>query len=117
MENPAFISALVHQLVPLVAILFTFGMPVAIVWTVKHFQFKKRELELEAELHGREMEMRLRTLEARQAAVETALGALGGRPLPAPPPVEQRMSLLEPPATSSETAEANPTDPLRLRSR
>src|SRR5205807_2657137 len=52
MENPAFISAIVHQLVPLFAILFTFGMPVAIIWTVKHFQHKKRELELEAELHG-----------------------------------------------------------------
>jgi hypothetical protein len=115
MGDPATLSILLHNLVPIVAIVITFGFPVAIIWVVKHFQYKKRELELEAELHGREMEMRLRTLEARQAAVETALGALGGRPLPAPQ-VEQRMSLLEPPATSSETAEAK-TDPLRVRSR
>jgi hypothetical protein len=115
MGDPAALTALLDNLVPILAIVFTFGMPVAIIWTVKHFQFKKRELELEAELHGRELEMRLRTLEARQAAVETALGALGGRPLPAPP-VEQRMSLLDAPATSSETDEAQ-TDPHRLRSR
>jgi hypothetical protein len=116
MVDPATLSILLHNLVPILAILLVFGCPVALLWTAKHFQFKKRELELEAELHGREMEMRLRTLEARQAAVETALGAIGGRPLPAAP-VEQRMSLLEPPATSSETAEAKTADPHRIRSR
>jgi len=115
--DPASLSILLHNLVPIIAILFTFGCPVAIVWVLKHFQYKKRELELEAELHGREMEMRLRTLEARQAAVETALGALGGRAVGAPG-VDQRMSLLEPPATSpEESAEAKQNDPLRLRSR
>jgi hypothetical protein len=116
MGDPAAFSLLLQNLIPIVAIVITFGFPVAIIWTVKHFQFKKRELELEAELHSRELELRLRTLEARQAAVEAALGALGARPV-VPSPVEQRMSLLDPPATSSETAEAQSTDPKRLRSR
>jgi hypothetical protein len=114
--DPASLSILLHNLVPIIAIVFTFGCPVAIIWVFKHFQYKKRELELEAELHGREMEMRLRTLEARQGAVETALGALGGRTLGAQP-LEQRVSLLDAPGTSSESTEANPNDPLRLRSR
>ncbi len=115
MDN-ATLSALVHQLVPIVAILITFGCPVAIVWTVKHFKLKDRELELEAQLHSRELELRLRTLEARQGAVETALTAIGARPVGLPP-VEQRMSLLEPSSTSTESAEVQPADPQRVRNR
>jgi hypothetical protein len=113
MDN-ANLTVLVHQLVPIVAILITFGFPVAIVWTVKHFKLKDRELELEAQLHSRELELRLRTLEARQSAVETALTAIGAKPAP----VEDRVSLLEAPAvSSSETTEAKPNDPQRLRTR
>jgi hypothetical protein len=116
--DPASLSILLHNLVPIIAILFVFGMPVGIIWTLKHFSLKNRELELESQLHGRELELRLRSLEARQAAVETALTSIGAKPQVPAAPVEQRMSLLEPPAPSSgETSEANPTDPLRVRSR
>jgi hypothetical protein len=113
--DPIALQKLVMYMVPVVAILATFGAPVAIVWMVKHFKLRHRELDLEAELHGKELELRLRTLEARQAAVETALTVMGARPSPAP--VEQRMSLLEPPATSGESAEEKTADPHRVRSR
>ena len=113
--DPIALQKLVMYMVPVVAILATFGAPVAIVWMVKHFKLRHRELDLEAQLHGKELELRLRTLEARQAAVETALTVIGARPAPAP--LEERMSLLEAPATSSESAEAKPGDPLRVRSR
>jgi len=116
--DPASLSILLKNLVPIFAILFVFGMPVAIVWTAKHFNLKHRELELEAQLHGKELELRLRSLEARQVAVETALTAIGAAPPVAPPSAGQRMSLLEPPATGSEeSAEAKATDPHRVRSR
>jgi hypothetical protein len=115
MDNPAVLAILLKNLAPIFAIIFTFGMPVAVVWTIKHFKLKHRELDLEAELHGKELDLRLRSLEARQAAVESALTAIGARPLPAP--VEQRMSLLEGPASSEEAVEAKSADPLRLRSR
>jgi hypothetical protein len=107
--------AILERLIPIVAIIFTFGMPVAIIWTVKYFKLKHRELDLEASLHGKELELRLRTLEARQMAVESALTAIGARPSPAP--LEQRTALLEGPATSGETAETASDDPLRVRSR
>ena len=113
--DPIAMQKLVMYLVPIIAILATFGAPVAIVWMVKHFKLKHRELDLEAQLHGKELELRLRTLEARQAAVETALTAIGAKP--SLPPVEQRMSLLESPGTSSEPGEEKPSDPLRVRSR
>ena len=112
--DPIAMQKLVMYLVPIIAILATFGAPVAIVWMVKHFKLKHRELDIEAQLHGKELELRLRTLEARQAAVETALTAIGAKS--SLPPVE-RMSLLEPPGTSGETGEETPADPLRVRSR
>jgi HD superfamily phosphodiesterase len=34
-------------LIPIVALLAVFGMPVAIVWTVFHFRLRSRELDLE----------------------------------------------------------------------
>ena len=117
--DPIAMQKLVMYLVPIVAILATFGTPVAIVWVIKHFKLRHRELDLEAQLHGKELELRLRTLEARQAAIETALTAIGSRPVEQKAsPVEQRVSLLEPPGTSAESTEtAKTADPVRVRSR
>jgi len=118
--DPIAMQKFVMYLVPMVAILATFGTPVAIIWLIKHFNLRHRELDLEAQLHGKELELRLKTLEARQAAIETALTAIGAKSMEHAS-LEQRVSLLEPPATSasteSEEASANATDPLRLRSR
>jgi hypothetical protein len=117
--DPIAMQKLVMYLVPIVAILAVFGMPVAILWILKHFKLRHRELEVEAQLHGKELEMRLRSLEARQAAIETALTAIGSRPVEQKASsVEQRVSLLEPPGASAESTEtAKTADPLRVRSR
>src|SRR5947199_5422641 len=100
--DPATLAIVLKQLVPLFGMLFVFGMPVAIVWTAKHFKLKNRELELEAQLHGKELELRLRTLEARQAAIESAFGALGGR---FPTPLQDRPSMVETPGSSADPAD------------
>jgi hypothetical protein len=118
--DPIAMQKLVMYLVPMVAILATFGTPVAIIWLVKHFNLRHRELDLEAQLHGKELELRLKTLEVRQAAIETALTAIGAKSMEyaAASSLEQRVSLLEAPATSAESEDASQTaDPLRLRSR
>src|SRR3954463_15175767 len=103
--DPASLKYMAEILVPSIAILATFGMPVAIIWLVKHFKLRNRELDLEAQLHGKELELRLKTLEARQAAIETALTAIGAKSMEHAS-LEQRVSLLEPPATSAPTESA-----------
>ena len=118
--DPASLKYMAEILVPSIAILATFGMPVAIIWVVKHFKLRNRELDLEAQLHGKELELRLKTLEARQAAIETALTTIGAKSMEhaAASSLEKRVALLEGPATSAESADApEAADPLPLRSR
>jgi cytosine/uracil/thiamine/allantoin permease len=75
--------------------------PVSLVFINKYFKLRTRELELEAQYHAHEQEARLRALEMRQAAVESALGSLSGA---------RRSDLLEPPP-----ADALSGVPLRIR--
>src|SRR5262249_1421905 len=75
-------------------------MPAVIVFTVKHFKLRHRELELEAELHGKQTQARLSAIEARLGSLETAIGALARLP-PASSLPQERLSLLEPPPSSS----------------
>jgi hypothetical protein len=114
--DPVSLKYMAEILVPIVAILAALGMPVAIIWLVKHFKLRNRELDLEAQLHGKELELRLKTLEVRQAAIETAVTAIGRTTPVEAPPAQQRVSLLEGPATSAEPT-AETADPLRVRSR
>src|SRR5207253_11367013 len=91
--DPAQLSIIMHGLGPAIAALGIFAMPVAIIYTIKHFKLRHRELELEAELHGKQIQLRLQALEARMGAIEAALGALRrGRSS-----VQERATLLEPP--------------------
>ena len=91
--DPAQLSIIMHGLGPAIAALGIFAMPVAIIYMIKHFKLRHRELELEAELHGKQTQLRLQALEARMGAIESALGALG----PARSSVQERTALLEPP--------------------
>ena len=91
--EPAQLAILAKALVPIFAVLIVFGMPVVILFTLKHFKLRHRELELEAELHGKQTQLRLQALEARLGAIEAALGALG----PARSSAQERTALLEPP--------------------
>ena len=112
--DPATLTALAEALVPAFGVLVCFGLPVALVFTVKHFKLRHRELDLEAELHGKQTQNRLAALEARLGSLETALGALARLPAASSLP-QERLSLLEPPPASSEEPEQ--PDPQRLRSR
>jgi hypothetical protein len=105
-------AILVKALAPVLGALIVLGMPVAFVFTLKHFKLRQRELELEAELHGKQTQGRLSAIEARLGTLETALGALVRGPTPAS--LEDRRSLLEGPSTSESAAGETPE---RLRTR
>jgi hypothetical protein len=111
MDTASF-AILVKALVPILGVLILLGMPVAFVYTLKHFKLRHRELELEAELHGKQTQARLAAIEARLGTLETALGALVRGPAPAS--LENRRSLLEAPSTS-EPLEAETPDRLHTR--
>src|SRR5229473_1098798 len=50
--STAALAVLMNGLAPVLGALVCLGAPVAIVFTVKHFKLRHRELDLEAELHG-----------------------------------------------------------------
>ena len=88
----AIAKAISEVLGPFLGLLACGAIPVTLVFITKHFRLRTRELELEAELHGRDSVARLQALETRLSAMEGALGSLvqaisqQRRPeLPAPP--------------------------------
>ena len=89
--------AMLEVLIPIVAIVVTFGFPVALVFTLKWFKLKERELQIDAELRktaGQALESRVQRLESVLLALDADLRAK----LAAAPPV--RGELMEGPATS-----------------
>src|SRR5438874_4509299 len=104
--STAALAILVKGLVPILGALICLGMPVALVFTLKHFKLRHRELELESELHGKQTQARLAAIEARLGTLETALGALVRGPMPAALP--DRRSLLEAPSSPDVPAESDP---------
>ena len=105
--STAALAVLMKGLAPVLVALIVLGMPAVIVFTVKHFKLRHRELELEAEVHGKQTQARLAAVEARLGTLETALGVLARGPVPAA--LQDRKSLLEAPASSSDApAESDP---------
>jgi hypothetical protein len=89
-------AAMLEMLVPIIAILTTFGFPVALVFTFKWFKLKEKELQLEAEMRktaGEALEARVQRLESVILALDADLRA---RLSVASPP---RTELFEAPAT------------------
>jgi hypothetical protein len=113
--DPASFAIFVKELAPVLGALIVLGIPAVIVFTVKHFKLRHRELELEAELHGKNTQTRLAAIEARLGTLETALGALVRSPSPAS--LQDRMSMLEPRASSAEAPAPAEPDPQRQRTR
>jgi hypothetical protein len=71
---------LAKEFAPVFAML-ALGLPLVGMFVAKwYFGLRKKELELEAQLHGRELEARLKGLEMRQAAVEKALSSIAVMP-------------------------------------
>ncbi|MFL5311547.1 MAG: hypothetical protein ACJ79H_13935 [Myxococcales bacterium] len=112
--STAALAILMKGLAPVLVALISFGLPAFIVYTVKHFKLRHRELELEAELHGKQTQARLAAIEARLGTLETALGALVRGPVPAA--LQDRRSLLEARSSSSAEAPAE-SDPQGVRTR
>ena len=110
--DPNTLHALGEFLGPIFAILMFSIVPMALVFMTKHFKLRTKEIELEAQLHGREAEARLQILETRQSAVEAALGQLMGS-LGAAARLEQP-ALAEPP-DSAEALSARPVRALDRR--
>jgi len=83
-------EAMLAPLIPMVVTLITLGMPVAIVFIVKWFKLKNRELELDADHQRKWTEEQRRQLEQRVASLETAMQAtlqiIAPRVPTAPPP-------------------------------
>jgi hypothetical protein len=74
--DPLIVRALAEALAPTVAILGISIIPISIVFMTKYFKLRTREMELDAESHGRELEARLRALESRQGSTESVIAAL-----------------------------------------
>lgn len=90
-------AQILKTLIPIVAILATFGFPVGLIYVWKFFKLKEKELEIDAELRrtsGAALEQRVQRLESIILALDTDVRA---RLSDAP----SRAGLMEPPATSA----------------
>src|SRR5437868_12580653 len=74
--DPDVAKALAHALGPFLGLLALGAIPFSLVFLVKHFKLRTRELDLEAELHGRDSQARLQAIETRLAGLEAAIGSL-----------------------------------------
>ncbi|HEY2031836.1 MAG TPA: hypothetical protein VGH20_21745 [Myxococcales bacterium] len=74
--DPSVAKAISEVLGPFLGVLACGAIPVTLVFLTKHFKLRTRELELEAELHGRASQARLQALETRLSAMEGALGSI-----------------------------------------
>ena len=84
-------SRLAESLIPIIAILATFGCPVALVFVFKWFKLKERELQLDSDLRkdaGAALEARVQRLESILLQIEPHLV----------PPHESNRARLEEPA-------------------
>jgi hypothetical protein len=88
--DPALANAATEILGPFLGVLACGAIPVTLIFITKHFKLRTRELELEAELHGRDSQARLQALETRLSAMEGALGSLVQA-------MSRRQDLMQPP--------------------
>ena len=65
-------SDLIGALIPIVAVLATFGFPVAIVFVIKYFKLKERELALDVEARQKSQQQQF-AIEERVRRLEDVL--------------------------------------------
>ena len=98
---------MIQSFIPIVAVLAVFGFPVAIVFVLKYFRLKERELNLEMETRERSqrqqlaIEQRVERLEGVLLSLDHDVRARLGieQPATAPP---ARPDLLEAPGSAGE---------------
>jgi hypothetical protein len=116
--DPAQLAIIAHSAETVLGVLVCLGAPVAFVYTLKHFKLRHRELELEAELHGKQTQARLDSIEARLGVIESALGAISRNPgilEDQRARLEGRRAMLESPGSSADDPAVELKDPLRSR--
>jgi hypothetical protein len=74
--DPTVARALAEAIGPFLGVTALGAIPVALVYLTKMFKLRTKELELEAELHGRESVARIQAIETRLSALEGAIGSL-----------------------------------------
>jgi hypothetical protein len=101
-----------QMLIPIIAILATFGFPVALVFVWKYFKLKDRELQLDSDLRrtaGNALESRVQRLESIIMALDADLRAkLGAGPL-------QRTDLMEGPGAPESDQPGALPEPNKIR--
>ena len=106
-------ASTLENLIPIVAILATFGMPVGLVYVWKFFKLKEKELQVEAEFRktaGQALESRVQRLESIILSLDSDLRAkLGGLPL--------RPELMEPPPAAQHGEQPGPVQEVPLKSK
>ncbi|HET9754232.1 MAG TPA: hypothetical protein VFP52_14765 [Myxococcales bacterium] len=105
--DPVIVSALPEIIGPTVAVVVFGAIPVILVYMSKHFKLRTRELELEAELHGRDSQARLQAMETRLSALEGALGSVVQA-------LSRRPDLMQPPDAPQIAESADVPRPLSL---
>jgi hypothetical protein len=103
--DPSLAKAVSEVLGPFLGVLACGAIPVTLVFLTKHFKLRTRELELEAELHGRDSQARLQAMETRLSGMEGALGSLVQA-------VSRRQELMQPPDAPQLPQEASRTPSL-----
>jgi hypothetical protein len=98
--DPSLAKAVTEVLGPFLGVLAFGAIPVTLIYISRHFKLRTRELELEAELHGRDSQARLQALETRLSAMEGALGSLVQT-------LSRRQELMQPPDAPQITQEAS----------
>jgi hypothetical protein len=107
--DPNIVKTIAEILGPAIGLFICGAVPVSIIFMTRYFKLRTREMELDAELHGRELDSRLRALESRQGATESAITALANG-LSIGRGNEQHRALME--APPDETPQTRP--PMRL---
>jgi len=109
-------AAMLELLIPIIAIIVTFGFPVALVFTLKWFKLKDKELQLEADMRktsGQALEARVQRLESiileLDADLRAKLGATSTNAMLSPP----QGDLFEAPATGEGSQAGEALDPAR----
>jgi hypothetical protein len=104
-------SQMLEALIPIVAVLATFGFPVAIVFVLKYFKLKERELAIDVEARQKTqqqqfaIEERVRRLEEVLINLDHDVRARLGLGQPGAP-LASRADLLEGPAGASDQGTA-----------
>jgi hypothetical protein len=98
-------AKMLDALIPIIAIICTFGFPVGIVYVWKFFKLKERELQVDAEVRktsGAALEQRVQRLESIILALDSDLRQkLGAGPA--------RAELMEPPPAAQHSQQPGPS--------